>query len=273
MTIKKSPAPVSLITLCLISAIFQSALYANQECTLNQPFKHAKVVKVIDGDTVELDNRSKLRFIGINTPELAKTRHNKITAEEPLAVQAKNALANLLRKHNNRIQIVKGKHASDKYGRQLAHVFVNQSINVQAYLLNQGWAFNLPVAPNLLYQPCYRRKQQHARDAKTGLWANNYYQPINASTINNQIQTGFRLITGKVSTVKISQRVIWINFEGHKLAARISGHDLKYFNREKLLQLQNKPINLIGYLVKRRRPHPRFGNFLVLLKHPDMILK
>ena len=30
----------------------------------------AKVIRVIDGDTIELDNKQKLRYIGIDTPEL-----------------------------------------------------------------------------------------------------------------------------------------------------------------------------------------------------------
>lgn len=262
-----------LIYFIIIVSFSNSVSLADSSCTLSKSFSSHKVTEVFDGDTVRLANRKKLRFIGINTPETEKKSHNRIVKAEPYADAARNALKALLAKYDYKIQIVKGKSAQDKYGRLLAHVFVNNSINVQAYLLKQGLAFYMPVGPNNQFQSCYRNSQRYARQSNKGIWSSNYYQAINATSISDNTSTGFRIVHGKIQSVKVTRNTIWINFQGNQLAARISAHDRSNFNLAQINALRNKQVTISGYLLKHKRPNRHYGNFIILLKHPDMILQ
>ncbi len=258
------------ITTTLILASYSSLLA--KPCDISSNFENATVNKIIDGDTVELADKSRVRLIGINTPEKSRRFRGQTKPAEPHANDARNFLVQLLKKHQFKVQIINGQQAKDKYGRRLAHLFVNNKTNVQAELLRQGWAMNLAFSPNLKYQACYLQVQKSARKAKRGLWSNQYYQAIEADKLSASIRTGFRLITGKVASVKYSPRSIWINFRGYKLAAKVSRNDISLFSRKQILNLKNKQIKVMGYLIKRQRPHRKYGAFIVLLKHPDMIL-
>ena len=101
---------------------------------------NAKVIRVIDGDTVELDIdlgftihwKSSCRLYGINTPEL----NSKDKDEKLKAFEAKNFLIQELPVGSN---VTINSKKLDKYGRPLVEV-INNHININQELLVLGLA-------------------------------------------------------------------------------------------------------------------------------------
>ena len=139
-------------------------------------------------------------------------------------------------------------------------------------MLEQGWAMNLAMGPNLRYQACYRSAQQKARRARAGVWGHRYFRVLHADQLPRQFRTGFHQIEGRIDSIKFTSRVIWINLAGRQVALKINARDRQYFNDAKLKQLRGRRATFLGYVVKRYRPHPRFGGYIMLLRHPDSIL-
>jgi endonuclease YncB( thermonuclease family) len=79
--------------LFFVLALFVSPVWA-VECRADRIDETVSVSQVVDGDTLRLKDGRLIRFIGINTPELAR----KEKPAEPLAKKARKVLQSLLEK-------------------------------------------------------------------------------------------------------------------------------------------------------------------------------
>jgi len=101
----------------------------------------AKIIRVVDGDTVDADiylgfditMRQRLRLYGINTPE---TR-SRDPVEKANGLKAKEYLVSELKKCKNEVSIKV--HGTGKYGRPLVEIYIG-SINVNQLLVQNGYA-------------------------------------------------------------------------------------------------------------------------------------
>lgn len=124
------------------------------------------VVKVVDGDTihVRLGGRiEKVRYIGVNTPEL----HHPRLGRQPGGQEARDVNRRLVDGRQVRLELDVGER--DRYGRLLAYVWVGRTM-VNAELVGQGYAQVMTVPPNVRYQQLFLRLQRDARGAGRGLW-------------------------------------------------------------------------------------------------------
>lgn len=124
----------------------------------------AAVARVIDGDTIKLVNGERVRYIGIDTPEL----HHPKKLVEYLAKEAKEFNQKLVGGKVVRLEFDVEKR--DKYGRLLAYVYVGNTF-VNARLLEEGYAQILTIPPNLKYADEFLKLQRKAREENRGLWA------------------------------------------------------------------------------------------------------
>ncbi len=92
-----------------------------------------KVIKVIDGDTIEIEGKQKVRYIGINTPEL-NDDNKTIRCFAQMAFEKNKELV-----EGKEVKLEKDISETDKYGRLLRYVFVGD-IFVNDYLVRQGFA-------------------------------------------------------------------------------------------------------------------------------------
>ena len=132
--------------------------------TKQQQGEEAMVSRVIDGDTIVLATGEKVRYIGMDTPELVDPRK----PVECFAKEAKEANRNLVEGKIVRLQ--KDISEKDKYGRLLRYVFVGD-IMVNDYLVRQGFAHVSTYPPDVRYQEQFRQAEIEARDNDRGLWA------------------------------------------------------------------------------------------------------
>lgn len=146
-------------------ALFISYFYPSN---LNRPYNKIIVSKVIDGDTIELNTGERLRYIGIDTPEIKFGKE-----PECFALQAKEFNKKLVEKKE--IKIEKDVSEKDKFRRLLRNVFVTDEstksvIFVNEYLVRHGYAIVSTYPPDVKYIENLLLAQQEARENNRGLW-------------------------------------------------------------------------------------------------------
>jgi endonuclease YncB( thermonuclease family) len=128
------------------------------------------VSRVIDGDTIELKNGEKVRYIGIDAPE---TKHP--TKEiECYGVKASEKNQSLV--EGKIVRLDKDVSQTDKFGRLLRYVYVMADdgvteIFVNDYLVREGFAVLSSYPPDVKYQDLFLLAQEQAREQKRGLWS------------------------------------------------------------------------------------------------------
>ena len=122
-------------------------------------------IKIIDGDTINLNNE-KIRFTGIDTPELKQTcnKNNEIIY---CGIQARQLLINKIGK--NKVNCVK--EGKDQYKRTLAECFVND-LSLSSYLVKNGYAFAYRK-----YSKKFIKDEDYARINSLGMWSMNFEFP------------------------------------------------------------------------------------------------
>ncbi len=202
--------------------IFSPGIYA-AACTPPASADTVKVRQVYDGDTLTLSDGRRVRLIGINTPEMtSKTRPG-----EPLAIEARNRLRQLLFQHGNRVQIVVGKEPKDRYGRTLGHLWLPGDESITATLLREGYGWTITVPPNVGYLDCYQSAEETARERGNGVWKHSRYQPVQSTDLKLS-SSGFQRVRGAITRVNRGGGALWINLEG-RFAVRIPEADLEWF--------------------------------------------
>ncbi len=229
------------------------------ECRLAQYDEQVTVEKIFDGDTVKLTDGRHLRFIAINTPELA----SKTRPAQPMAEAAKQSLVGLLARDKT-LQLRYDAERKDRHGRLLAHPFLSDGRNLTHQLIRAGLGFHIVVPPNLLLLDCYQQAEADARRQQQGLWQLAAYQPRPAHKLGANAG-GFLRVTGHVSRVGESRSAYWLNL-GRGFALRLPKADIGYFPFAPA-SLENKTLTVRGWAYSRR------GELRMNLRHPASIEK
>ena len=122
-----------------------------------------KVIRVVDGDTIEIEGGEKVRYIGIDTPETVDPRKTV----QCFGVEASKKNQELV--EGKMVRLEKDITDRDKYNRLLRYVYVGDTfINLE--LVKQGFAYSYSYPPDIKYQDQFVNAQQEAREEKRGLW-------------------------------------------------------------------------------------------------------
>tara|TARA_B100001093_G_C26073026_1_gene695384 strand:+ start:32 stop:511 length:480 start_codon:yes stop_codon:yes gene_type:complete len=122
-------------------------------------------IKITDGDTIKV-NGEKIRFSGIDTPELKQTCI-KQGIKKPCGITAKQILIDKIGKSNVKC-IEEGQ---DQYKRILAECFVNNE-SLSSYLVRSGYAFAYRK-----YSKKFITDEDYARANKLGMWSMEFDYP------------------------------------------------------------------------------------------------
>ena len=124
----------------------------------------AVVQRVVDGDTVVLIGGERVRYIGVDTPELHHPR-------KPVEWYAREAAEfNRRLVDGKRVRLELDVQKRDRYQRLLAYVHLEDGTFVNAELLRQGYAQLLTIPPNVKHVDLFVQMQKEAREAGRGLW-------------------------------------------------------------------------------------------------------
>lgn len=122
------------------------------------------VKRVIDGDTIELASGQKVRYIGMDTPEL-------VHPKKPVECFAQQAKAeNQALVEGKTVRLEKDVSETDKYGRILRYVYVDNTF-VNDHLVRMGFAHVSTYPPDVRYANQFIAAQKEARDNNRGVWA------------------------------------------------------------------------------------------------------
>ncbi|MFC1756513.1 thermonuclease family protein, partial [Patescibacteria group bacterium] len=122
------------------------------------------VRRVIDGDTIELDDGRRIRYIGIDAPEM----NNEDGEPECFAIEATNENKKMVL--GKEVILEKGVSETDKYDRLLRYVYVGP-ILINDYLLDKGMAKTVYIKPDVAYYEEFKEVEDEAKEEKRGLWA------------------------------------------------------------------------------------------------------
>lgn len=130
----------------------------------NLQASQALVERAVDGDTVVLSTGQRVRYIGVDTPEL----HHPQKPIEAYAREAKEFNRKLVEGKTVRLEFDVERY--DKYRRLLAYIYLPDGTFVNAELVRQGYAHTLTIPPNVKYADLFVKCQQEARENNRGLW-------------------------------------------------------------------------------------------------------
>jgi micrococcal nuclease len=123
----------------------------------------ARVVAVLDGDTIVIAGGEKVRYAGLDTPET----HHPDKLPEYCGREAFEANRRLVAGKTVRLEF--DERRRDNYGRLLAYVYVD-SLFVNAELIRQGYARVTTYTDNQRHRDDFARLQHDAIAARRGMW-------------------------------------------------------------------------------------------------------
>jgi endonuclease YncB( thermonuclease family) len=123
-----------------------------------KPEDIAKVTRVIDGDTVELEDGKRVRLIGIDSSEKGNCYFQEAT----------NKAKELL--EGQEVTLEKDVSETDRYGRLLRYIWKGETL-INEQLVKEGFASSYSYPPDVKYQDKFLVAQKDARDNNRGLWS------------------------------------------------------------------------------------------------------
>lgn len=121
---------------------------------------------VDDGDTILLTDGRRVRYIGINAPEIAHAKYGRVA--EPFGDRARAANKALV--HGKKVRLEWDRELSDHYGRLLAYVYLEDGRCVNQAMIAGGWAYVLYKKPNDRQDQTLLETQRRAMQAGVGIW-------------------------------------------------------------------------------------------------------
>ena len=151
-------SPVEASTAAVANAVSVSTTTPSSELV--------KVVRVVDGDTINVEKKGKVepvRYIGIDTPETVDPRK----PVQCFGVEASKKNKELV--EGKMVRLEKDITDRDKYNRLLRYVWLDDTL-INQTLVEQGYAKSYSYPPDIKYQDNFVAAEKKAREDKLGLW-------------------------------------------------------------------------------------------------------
>lgn len=222
------------------------------------------VNKIVDGDTLILDDGREVRLVGIQAPKLPLGRAG--FAEWPLAREAKAALSALTL--GRELTLSHGGRRTDRHGRLLAHLHDRSGRWIQGELITQGMARVYSFADNRALVEELLGLEKAARAASRGIWAHPFYRVISERDAMRYLST-FQLIEGRVVKVAVVRGRAYLNFAKDwrtDFTISIAPKNLRLFRKAgvDVKRYEGRMVRVRGWLRS-------FNGPLVEATHPEQI--
>ena len=259
----------SLVHLATLAAL-SSASVATLACDQLRMEPGGIVTAVTDGDTVILDDGRVVRMIGTQAPKLPLDRPDFPTW--PLAPEARAALADVAL--NRQVRLGFGGETVDRYGRVLAHVFVDGpegEVWAQQAMVIRGLARVYSFPDNRACLDLLFAAEGRARLAGLGIWSDPYYSTRAANAPGDLLARAgqYELVEGRVLLVEQRGGRVYLNFGRfwkEDFTAVIEAPALRLFAEAGIdpLVLENALVRIRGWVDDRDGPR-------IEVTHPEQI--
>lgn len=252
---------------CAVVLPAQTAVAAEAEqetCTLESG-RAGAVARVIDSETLVMDDGREVRLIGALAPHAPGFADPQSWPPAHAATQALEALV-----LGQNVQLAFGGRRSDRYGRLLAHAFTvrnEQRLWVQGELLRQGHARAYGLSGNFTCMTELLAHERVARLADTGLWANSAYRVRRADRPRNlmRLRNSYEIVEGIVHDAADVRGRIYLNFGTNWRKDFTAGIDAGVLRadpvwRDELKALAGKAVRVRGWIERRNGPFIEVGN-------------
>ena len=151
-----------LIPICLLVALLSPRLCLGE----------ARVRFVVDGDTVFLQDGERVRYAGMDAPEMG---HQGRSEPEYLAEAARrfNERAVL----GEQIRLETDQQTRGRHGRLLAYVYLEDGSMINRTLVQRGLAHVMTTPPNVRHRAELLAAQRKAMASRLGIWAVSSVRP------------------------------------------------------------------------------------------------
>jgi micrococcal nuclease len=124
------------------------------------------VVRIVDGDTIIVTGGTRVRLIGVDTPETVDPA-SPVQCFGPEATRYATELLPV----GTGVRLVYDVERLDRFGRTLAYVYkLTDGVFVNLAMARSGFALQLTVPPNVAHAEQFRAAVAEARTASRGLW-------------------------------------------------------------------------------------------------------
>jgi endonuclease YncB( thermonuclease family) len=183
-------------------------------CPDLSPGPSRTVARIIDGETVTLDDGAELRLIGALAPRAIDAGAEAGTW--PAEAKAREGLTALVL--GKSVELGFGGDRADRYGRLLAHAFLVEGDRrhwVQAQMLERGLARAYALPGHRACADALLSAERTARSSALGLWAEAAYQVRRADNPGELLRyrATFQLVEGRVARVAQARGTIYLNFD------------------------------------------------------------
>ena len=149
----------------------------DQISSTDETYTKAQVTRVIDGDTIWVNiggDKEKVRFIGINAPELARDGKKA----QFMAEKARDFVEKTIK--DKEIHLEKDLTDRDKYDRLLRYIYLEKPSenpnleeirdkSLNGILVKEGLAYSNYYKPNIKYQDFLEKLEDEAKENKLGI--------------------------------------------------------------------------------------------------------
>ncbi len=224
----------------------------------------ARVVAVVDGDTIVLNDRRQVRLVGIQAPKLPLGR----TGFEPwpLSDEAKTHMSRLCQ--GKAVHLRLPARPQDRHGRVLAHVVADDGAWLQGEMLKAGLARVYTFSDNRDLADELLALERQARAERRGIWALPYYAPRTPENVAGDIGT-FQIVEGWVQDAARVKKRIYLNFgadwrKDFTIAVE-ARHDQAFLDAGiDLLRLRDQRVRVRGWVKSKNGP-------MIEVDHPERL--
>lgn len=216
-----------------------------------------KVARVIDGDTVVLEDQRHIRLLGINAPEVSHGQG----VDEVGGVAAKEMLETLLK--NVEVFLEKDIEEFDHYGRTLAYLRTTDGVNINRELVKRGGAAINIYPPNVKYSTQLMADQAIAEIESLGIWQMPDYEPRTIDNFLKNKRKGWGRYRSTITYIdeKAKGTMLWM---GEAVYIWINKDNLKYF--PDVHDYLNQTIEVRGWPRQWRK------RWSIQARHPSQII-
>lgn len=135
----------------------------NEGVTVSDP-SIVKVIRVIDGDTFEIDGGERVRLIGVDTPESVKPN----ASVECFGKDSSEYLKSLV--EGKEVRLESDQTNRDRYARLLRYAYLGD-IFINEQIVREGYAESAAYKPDVAKQTILDWAEERAKSERRGRWA------------------------------------------------------------------------------------------------------